>query len=191
MRQGPVLAMCGVTGIVLVASLARSNHLQTVTGAPAAPVGVVLSPTQSALPRATAAARRRAASASPTASRRATHSPAPVRTTARATTRPKPRVTTAPSYVVNGQSMDTRYGPVQVQITIRSHRIIKATAIDYPQGSSTDQEINSSAIPQLDDETLQAQSAQIDTVSGATYTSDGYQRSLQSALDSASAAGVW
>jgi uncharacterized protein with FMN-binding domain len=80
---------------------------------------------------------------------------------------------------------------VQVQITIRSHRIVKATAIDYPQDSSRDREINSYAIPQLDDEVLQAQSAQIDTVSGATYTSDGYRGSLQSALDSAHAAGVW
>jgi uncharacterized protein with FMN-binding domain len=80
---------------------------------------------------------------------------------------------------------------VQVQITIRSHRIVKAEAIDYPRGSSTDRQINDYAIPQLDDETLQAQSAQIDTVSGATYTSDGYRSSLQSALDSARAAGAW
>lgn len=188
MRQGPVLAMCGVTGIVLVASLARSSHVQTLTGAPAGPVGVVLSPTQSALPRATSPARpRRRATPSPTASHRATHAPAPVRTTAA----PRPKATTAPTYVVNGQSVDTQYGPVQVQISIRSHRIVKATAIDYPQGSGTDQRINSYAIPQLDDETLQAQSAQIDTVSGATYTSDGYRSSLQSALDSASSAGVW
>ena len=93
--------------------------------------------------------------------------------------------------MVNGQSVDTRYGPVQVQITISGHRIVKADAIDYPQGSNTDQQINSYAIPQLDDETLQAQSAQIDTVSGATYTSDGYRSSLQSALDSARAAGAW
>lgn len=92
---------------------------------------------------------------------------------------------------MNGQSTDTRYGPVQVQITISGHRITKANAIDYPQGSSRDQEINSYAIPQLDDETLKAQSASIDTVSGATYTSDGYRQSLQSALDSARRAGVW
>jgi uncharacterized protein with FMN-binding domain len=92
---------------------------------------------------------------------------------------------------VNGRSIDTRYGPVQVQITIAGHRITKADAIDYPQGSSRDQEINSYAVPQLDDETLRAQSASIDTVSGATYTSDGYRQSLQSAIDSARRAGVW
>jgi uncharacterized protein with FMN-binding domain len=92
--------------------------------------------------------------------------------------------------VVDGAPADTRYGPVQVQITVRSGRIIRADAIDYPQGSGRDQQINSYAVPQLDDETVQAQSAQIDTVSGATYTSDGYRTSLQSALDAAHRAGA-
>lgn len=92
--------------------------------------------------------------------------------------------------VVNGASVDTQYGPVQVQITVRSGRIIKADAIDYPQSSDRDQRINSYAVPQLDDETVQAQSAQIDTVSGATYTSDGYRTSLQSALDAAHRSGA-
>jgi uncharacterized protein with FMN-binding domain len=78
-----------------------------------------------------------------------------------------------------------------VQISIRGRRIIRADAIDYPQGSGRDQEINSYAIPQLDQETVNAQSANIDTVSGATYTSDGYRQSLQSALDAAHRAGAW
>jgi uncharacterized protein with FMN-binding domain len=87
--------------------------------------------------------------------------------------------------VVNGSSADTQYGPVQVQLKIRSGRILSATAIDYPQGSQTDQEINSQAIPILQHETVQAQSAHIDTVSGATFTSGGYLQSLQAALDAA------
>jgi uncharacterized protein with FMN-binding domain len=86
---------------------------------------------------------------------------------------------------VNGTSEDTAYGPVQVQIQLRGSRIVKAVAVDYPQGSGRDQEINGYAIPVLQDETLRAQSAQVDTVSGATYTSDGYRRSLQAALDAA------
>jgi uncharacterized protein with FMN-binding domain len=85
--------------------------------------------------------------------------------------------------VVNGTSADTRYGPVQVQLAVQGGRIVRATAIDYPQGSGRDREINSFAIPQLQQETVAAQSAHIDTVSGATYTSDGYQQSLQAALD--------
>jgi uncharacterized protein with FMN-binding domain len=85
--------------------------------------------------------------------------------------------------LVNGTSAATRYGPVQVQLAVRDGRIVRATAIDYPQGSGRDREINSFAIPVLQRETMTAQSAGIDTVSGATYTSDGYRRSLQAAID--------
>jgi uncharacterized protein with FMN-binding domain len=89
------------------------------------------------------------------------------------------------SGTVNGTSAGTRYGPVQVQITVVAGKVTKATAIDYPQASGRDQEINRIAIPQLNAEALKVQNAQIDTVSGATYTSDGYRRSLQAALDAA------
>ncbi|MCU1595043.1 MAG: hypothetical protein JWO12_2435 [Frankiales bacterium] len=73
---------------------------------------------------------------------------------------------------------------------MRAGHIIRADAIVYPQGGGRDQEINSQAVPQLDQETVQADSASIDTVSGATYTSDGYRQSLQSALDAAHRAGA-
>ncbi|GHF31798.1 uncharacterized protein with FMN-binding domain [Amycolatopsis bartoniae] len=84
-----------------------------------------------------------------------------------------------------GGAADTRYGPVQVRITISGGRITDAQAVQYPQESGRDVRINSTAVPELDQETLQAQSARIDTVSGATYTSEGYQQSLQSAIDAA------
>jgi len=84
-----------------------------------------------------------------------------------------------------GQSVDTRWGPVQVRITVSAGRIAAADAIDYPMNNGRDQEINRFAIPQLVSETLEAQSAQIDLVSGATYTSEGYTSSLQSAIDQA------
>jgi uncharacterized protein with FMN-binding domain len=87
--------------------------------------------------------------------------------------------------VVNGTSIDTRYGRVQVQLHIRGGRIVSAKAIDYPQGSGRDRQINSYAIPALQKEAVAAQSAHIDTVSGATFTSDGYVQSLQAALDAA------
>ncbi len=99
---------------------------------------------------------------------------------------PTIRATPAPSTVtVNGTSVDTRYGPVQVQLKIRGNKILAAKAIDYPQSSGRDQEINSQAVPLLEQETLTAQSARIDAVSGATYTSVGYRTSLQAALDAA------
>jgi uncharacterized protein with FMN-binding domain len=81
--------------------------------------------------------------------------------------------------------VQTRWGPVQVRVTVKNGRITDVTAVTYPQENPKDQEINSYAIPQLRREALAAQSASIDSVSGATYTSDGYKQSLQSALDSA------
>jgi hypothetical protein len=92
--------------------------------------------------------------------------------------------TTAP-VVINGVAADTQYGPVQVQIQVSGGKIVSATAIDYPQSGGRDRQINSYAIPVLQSEAVAAQSAKIDSVSGATYTSDGYLRSLQSALDAA------
>ncbi|TDU83312.1 FMN-binding protein [Kribbella voronezhensis] len=86
---------------------------------------------------------------------------------------------------MNGTSVPTRYGPVQVRLTIRNGRIVTATAIDYPSSGGRDRAINSYAIPLLQRETVAAQSAHVDTVSGATYTSDGYRGSLQAAIDAA------
>ena len=76
---------------------------------------------------------------------------------------------------------------MQVQITLTGGRIVRSDAIVYPQDTNRDKSINDNAVPDLDQETLQAQSSQIDTVSGATYTSQGYRLSLQSALDAAHA----
>ena len=80
---------------------------------------------------------------------------------------------------------DTQWGPVQVQITVRGHKITRARAVQYPQGNSNDAQINGYALPVLDQQVVQKQSAGIDTVSGATVTSDGYLQSLQSAIDMA------
>lgn len=84
-----------------------------------------------------------------------------------------------------GSAASTPYGPMQVRITVASGRITAVTVPEYPQGSRRDAEINAVAVPQLVDETLSAQSASVDMVSGATYTSQGYVASLQSALDQA------
>jgi len=84
-----------------------------------------------------------------------------------------------------GTSSQTRYGPVQVQITVSGGRITDAQAVDYPNSNGRDRQINGTAIPRLVSETIQAQSSKIQMVSGATYTSDGYLSSLQSAIDQA------
>jgi uncharacterized protein with FMN-binding domain len=84
-----------------------------------------------------------------------------------------------------GVSVGTQRGNVQVEITVAGGVITGATAIDYPHQNGEDQQINAYAIPILQDETLAAQSASIDMVSGATVTSGGYIESLQDALDQA------
>jgi uncharacterized protein with FMN-binding domain len=89
------------------------------------------------------------------------------------------------STTVTGDTVQTRWGPVQVQITVAGGQITDVTPVQYPNGNGRDQEINSYALPVLAQEALAAQSANIDHVSGATVTSDGYVQSLQSAIDQA------
>ncbi|GGV35433.1 FMN-binding protein [Kitasatospora herbaricolor] len=116
--------------------------------------------------------------------------PAPAATSAPAASAPAPsapsaQVTTGASRSVTGDAANTRYGAVQVKVTLDGSRISKIDVIRYPNRDRRDQEINGFALPQLNQEAITAQSAHIDAVSGATYTSDGYTRSLQSALDQA------
>jgi len=89
----------------------------------------------------------------------------------------------AATITVNGASASTQYGPVRIKVTIKAGRILSVKAVEYPSSGSRDTEISAFALPELKREAIAAQNAQIDTVSGATFTSDGYRRSLQSALD--------
>lgn len=84
-----------------------------------------------------------------------------------------------------GDAASTRYGPVQVQVTVSGGSIASVDVVEYPNENPRDRQINQQAVPMLVSETTSAQSAQIDMISGATYTSQGYQQSLQSALDQA------
>jgi uncharacterized protein with FMN-binding domain len=98
---------------------------------------------------------------------------------------PGSTATSGTDLVVNGTVVQTRWGPVQVRVHIASGKITDVTALQVPNGNRRDLEINAYAVPQLRSETLTAQSANIDVVSGATVTSEGYLGSLQAALDSA------
>ncbi|HET6937929.1 MAG TPA: FMN-binding protein [Nocardioides sp.] len=96
--------------------------------------------------------------------------------------------TSSSGSTVTGDVAQTRWGPVQVQLTTDgSGTITDVQVVEYPSGNGEDQRINSYALPKLVQETLDAQSAHIDMVSGATVTSDGYLQSLQSALDQVAA----
>jgi uncharacterized protein with FMN-binding domain len=86
---------------------------------------------------------------------------------------------------IAGAPIDTAYGIVQVRITLRGRRIVSIANVALPFDRSRSQEISQVAGPLLRSEALQAQSASINVVSGATYTSNGYAQSLQSALDQA------
>lgn len=86
---------------------------------------------------------------------------------------------------VTGPVAQTRWGPVQVQVTVSGGKLTDVSVLQSPNGNPRDQQINAYALPILVQETLDAQSADIDMVSGATVTSDGYRQSLQGALDEA------
>lgn len=129
--------------------------------------------------------------AAPTTRGAATRTPttAPTKTATQVQTKTPTRsaapTTKAASGTFLGSSVQTRYGPVQIKITYAAGRVTGVVAVQLPSGRSRDAEINNYAVPILESETLAAQSANINSVSGATYTSDGYVQSLQSALDAA------
>lgn len=85
----------------------------------------------------------------------------------------------------DGAAADTDYGPVQVRITVASGKLTDVTVLQVPDRGGYERQIVSQVLPMLKSEALSKQNADIDVVSGATYTSQGYARSLQSALDQA------
>jgi uncharacterized protein with FMN-binding domain len=88
---------------------------------------------------------------------------------------------------ITGAVETTMYGPMQVKVTLEGQKITNVAVVQETSDGQESQQIDSFSIPKLTAETLAAQSARIDTVSGATTTSQGYIGSLQSALDQASA----
>ena len=158
-----ILAICATAiGLVLLLTFKTSTQPAASGAAPAAALGT---PT----PGGGGAAAATGTTASPAASRSAAARPgAPV--------------------TVTGKAWPTVYGPVQVRITVAAGRVTAVKALQYPVGTPLDMQINAFAIPRLNAETLAAGDARIDTVSGATYTSQGYIGSLQNALDQAGGA---
>lgn len=130
-------------------------------GAASAPHAVTLTPNPSATPAASAPA----ASAAPGATAAPSAAAAPT------------------TKKVDGAVEQTPYGPIQVELTYTGAKITAVTELQTPNDRSRSVEINAQAGPILAQEVLSSQSAKIDTVSGATYTSDGYAQSVQSAID--------
>lgn len=166
-----ILAICG-TAAALALLLSFKTHSQSGIGvSPAAALG-------SPAPGAGDAASAGAASPSTAGSASATAAPAKAAS-------PSGSAASGGAKTVTGAVWQTIYGPVQVQITVKNGKITAATALEYPEETPRDYQINSYAIPELNQEAVAASSAKIDAVSGATYTSGGYIGSLQSAVDKA------
>jgi uncharacterized protein with FMN-binding domain len=124
------------------------------------------------------------ASPTPSATPSPTDSSAPTPTPTPTPTNPGP---TYKDGQYTGQVFQNQFGDTQVKVTISGGRITDVQALQLPYDRQRSAEISQYAAPQLHDEVLQAQSAQIDTLSGATYTTDSYAQSVQSALDKAHA----
>lgn len=107
-----------------------------------------------------------------------TESPAPTPT-------PTQKQSTGSSGTYKGETVQTRWGPVQVQIVVSNGKITDISTLQYPNGDRRSQMISSQVIPWLQQEALQAQSANISGIGGATYTSGGFINSLASALQKA------
>ena len=103
-----------------------------------------------------------------------TNAPAPQTTAAK---------TTPSTKTATGDDAPNQYGDVQVRVTVSGTKITNITNVALPSSDGKSQEISAAAGPELAQQALSAQSAQIDGVSGASYTSDSYRTSLQSALD--------
>jgi uncharacterized protein with FMN-binding domain len=90
---------------------------------------------------------------------------------------------TAGETTITGKVANTVYGPVQLELVVKSHKIVKVAVLEQPTNTIHDIQIGEFAFPKLISETLTAQNAKVDAVSGASYTSAGYIASLQSAVD--------
>ncbi len=114
--------------------------------------------------------------------------------TAPPTAQPAPTATAQPPAVAAGQykdgtytgsSVDAYWGQVQVKAVVQNGQITDVQFLAYPNDRRTSQRINSIVMPYLQTEAIQAQSASVDLISGATLTSEAFSESLQAALSSA------
>jgi len=136
------------------------------------PTGLAALPGRAAAPSAATSSAPTKAATTPTKA-----APQPVQTT--------PAASAGITGTFDGNTASTRWGPVQVRIVVKDGKIVGASALQSPDGDSRSRSISQQAIPYLVQETLAAQSDQISGVGGASYTSNGWFTSLQSALKKA------
>ena len=174
MRRVTLWSLSTLTALVLLFSYHTSTSSKGSTVA--APfVAQAATPGAAPAPRAVPSpeATTRSDGSTPTPSRSSTSSPSPSSSSSSA----------AKTY--DGDAVSTQYGNVQVQVTVKGGKITASQVLQVPWSDGRDQEINAYAVPILNRAAVSSQSSAIDMVSGATYTSDGYIQSLQSAIDQA------
>lgn len=176
-RTAPVLAATAA-GLALLASFHTSPGSTGLAASTAPGTGVE--------PVSTEATSSDPTSSSGPSSRTGVSGAGVSRSSTTSSSAPRAAPTSAPaSRSIDGPVVQTGYGPVQVRIIVRGPRIVEVQALQLPSDRAKSQRISAQAGPTLRSEALQAQSAHVHAVSGASYTSDGYTRSLQGALDSA------
>ena len=177
MRRITIWAMSTISTLVLL----FSYHTSTDSGSGTAVVAASTDTGATTDPTATAGA-----SSTPTPSASSGSGEATTQAAApSATPTPTQEAQSGADGTYTGSAIQTRYGPVQVQITVSGGQVTESVVTQVPWNDRKDQEINARAVPILNSEAVAAQSSSIDMVSGATYTSQAYIQSLQSALDQA------
>jgi len=167
--------VAGVVGVVSYNPPHLTNQIASSGGTPA---------TNTATPAASATTSNSKSPAQP-APTKSSKSSANTQTQTASPAATTPTTTAGVSGTFKGETSQTRWGPVQVQVTLTDGKITDVTTLQYPNGDRRSQSISSQVIPWLQDEVLQVQSAQINGISGATYTSGGFKASLASALQKA------
>lgn len=93
--------------------------------------------------------------------------------------------TAATTETFTGDAFSTQWGDVQVEATVSDGTLVSVTTLSYPDNDGHSANLNATAVPTLEQQAVEAQSASIDGVSGASYTSAAFAQSLQSALTQA------
>jgi uncharacterized protein with FMN-binding domain len=178
--------IAGVVGVVsynppqLNASIASSGETTQPQTTPSADSGTK-STTSPAQPAPTTTSTRKSSTKSNTSSTQSTNQSDTTSNTPTTTATQNSGV----SGTFKGDTSQTRWGPVQVEIVVTNGKITDVKTLQYPDGDRKSLNISNRVIPWLQEETLQIQSANISGISGATYTSGGFQASLASALQKA------
>ncbi|MEA9983844.1 MULTISPECIES: FMN-binding protein [Subtercola] len=180
MRRRAVAASIVSSGAVILLGWQIGTQSQAANAPQAVSAAPVAAPAATAAPASSAVAPTTA----PAAQSSTTTAPAPAAPAAPAAAAPA-ATPAATQGAFTGSAVSTRYGTVQVQITVSGGKITDVTPLHLTDDGGRSVQISNQAAPILRKEVLAAQSANVDSVSGATYTTDGYLQSLQSALDQA------